>query len=74
MNFVPPSVIVVLNKSSRHPDVGADWRNDRVVTEGAACGLRIRLSDLVVAHNLEHKIPVLRNHVSVVQQISELPI
>jgi hypothetical protein len=28
---------------------------------------------LVVAHNLEHKIPVLRNHVSVVQQISELP-
>jgi hypothetical protein len=74
MNLVPPSVIVVLNESSRHTDVGTDRRNDRVVAEGATCELRIRLRDEVVAHNLEDEIPVLRGHVPVVQQIGELRI
>lgn len=60
MNLVPLSVIVVLDKRSRYSNVRTNGRNDRVVTEGAAGGLRVCLGHVKMTHDLEDEIALYR--------------
>src|SRR2546425_146574 len=72
MNLVPLLVILFPYERPRDRDMGADRWDRRVVGESRAGGLGIRLRDLVVADDLEHKIPAFVRSVPGVDETGEL--
>src|SRR2546422_7889079 len=74
MNLVPLLVILFPHERPSDRDMGTDRWNRRVVGESRAGRLGIRLLDLVVADDLEYKIPAFVRRVPRVDEIGELRI
>src|SRR2546425_222851 len=74
MSLVPLLVIFFPHERSRDRDMGADRWDGCVVGESLTGGPGIRLRDLVVADDLEHKIPAFVRRVPGVDEICELRI
>src|SRR5256885_16361896 len=71
MSLVPLLVIFFPHERSRDRDMGADRWDGCVVGESLTGGPGIRLRDLVVADDLEHKIPALVRRVPGVDETCE---
>src|SRR2546425_12103750 len=71
MNLVPLLVILFPYERPRDRDMGADRWDRRVIGESPTGGLGVRLRDLVVADDLEHKIPTFVRRVPGVDEICE---
>src|SRR2546427_13021412 len=71
MNLVPLLVIFFPHERPRDRDMGADRWDRRVIGESPTGGLGVRLRDLVMADDLEHKIPTFVRRVPGVDEICE---
>src|SRR6266566_803977 len=71
MNLAPLLVIFFAHERPRDRDMGADRWDRRVVAESLTGGPGIRLRDLVVADDLEHKIPAFIRRVPGVDETCE---
>src|SRR2546427_1930074 len=71
MNLVPLLVILFPHERPRDYDMGADRWDRCVVGESPTGGSGVRLRDLVVADDLEHKIPAFVRRVPGVDETCE---